>query len=263
MLLLLGLITTAWLLVEYTQNDVATDHFTSISLQEPSESQKFSASVTPRFSRVVRAVDNSGNAPMDEEPPMETSWMKELQELKELAAKDPDAALDRVAQMSEKEERVSALKAVCLQVAEKDPAKALTSAWALGLGHVADESSDGKTLEKLAGQWAVVDLAAAITWAGNQPGDEEERRDLIMKGIASVWAQTSPEDAAHLVATQMTPEKVQFEAAMVIVGRWAVRDYDQASAWVDLFPEGPIQERAKEELSKALTNRPPSETRSN
>lgn len=189
--------------------------------------------------------------------------MKEMRELKELAARDPDAALTQVAQMPDKEERVSALKAVCLQIAEKDPAKALTSAWELGLGHIADELSDGKTLEKLAGQWAVVDLSAALTWAGNQPGDEEKRRDLVMKGIASVWSQTSPEDAALLVTTQMTPEHEQFEAAMDVVRKWAVKDYDRAAAWVDMFPEGPIRDRAREELSSAITNQSPSEFKVN
>ena len=76
-----------------------------------------------------------------------------------------------------------------------------------------------------------------------------------MKGIASLWSQTAPADAASLVAEQMSPdEHEQLDAAMAVVGQWAARDYAGAAAWVELFPEGSIQDRGREELSKAVAN---------
>jgi lambda repressor-like predicted transcriptional regulator len=216
----------------------------------------------------ANAVDlEERNAPaekMADATPGRDGWGQTLQQARELATQDPTAALAWVGQLRLKEDRMTFLKEVCLQIARQDPAQAMTAAWDLGLGHFADESSDLLTLEKLAGQWAAADLPAALVWAGKQPADEEGRRDLIMKSLASALSQTWPEAAADLVATQMTPDQpAQINAVMTVVAQWAARNYAGASAWVDLFPKGPIQDRAKEELAKAVANQPPPETKTN
>jgi hypothetical protein len=61
-----------------------------------------------------------------------------------------------------------------------------------------------------------------------------------------------------VIAEQMSPEFLQFDSAMTLVNRWAQRDFSGASAWVSLFPEGPLQDRAREELSKGLMTQPQS-----
>jgi hypothetical protein len=200
------------------------------------------------------------NAPAEDEnvavTAIESSWAKELRELTELAARDPAAALAQVAGMADKEERNAALKAVCLQLATNNPALAVTAAWNLELGKFSDEPSDKVGLETFASQWAAADVPAALAWASELPADDEGRRDRILKGFVSILSQTLPEDAANLVTEDMNPDEVaQFDAAMMVVGQWAVRDYNAAKAWVDRFPEGPVRDRAREELAKALSQK--------
>ena len=193
---------------------------------------------------------------------VEGSWAKELRELKELAAKDPDAALAQVAQMSNKEERKAAARAVCLQLAPQDPAKAMTAAWGLGLGHFADEPVENATLEHLAKQWAEVDLVRAFVWASALPADEESRRDRVVKGIAMALSQVAPKEAARMVAEHINPDSsVQIEATMEVLRQWAARDYEGAVDWVALFPDGPFLDRGIGELAKAKSGQPLSETK--
>ena len=203
-------------------------------------------------------------ATAEEVPDVEIGWAKEMRELKELAVKDPDAALAQVAQTSDKEERKAALKEVCLLVAGKDPAKAMTAAWRLELGKFAEGPTESAALEDLARQWAAADLSAAFAWAVQQPVDEEERRDRVMKGIATAWSQTAPTEAARLVSEQINPDSnVQIDAAMTVLRQWAAQDYTGAATWVDHFPEGWMQDRAKEELAKARPDEPLAATNSN
>jgi hypothetical protein len=209
----------------------------------------------PGANTVALAESNAPAENMADAKPVLDVWGQTLRQVRELAAKNPTAALAWVGQLRLKEDRMTFLKEVCLQIARQDPAKAMTAAWDFGLGHFADESSDLVTLEKLAGQWAAADLPAALAWIGRQPADEEGRRDRVMQSLASALSQTWPEAAADLVATQMTPDNPpQINAAMTVVAQWAARNYAGASAWVDLFPKGPIQERAKKELAKAAAN---------
>lgn len=191
----------------------------------------------------------------DKPPEFEDSWARELRELKELAAKDPDAALARVSRMPEKHERRAATEKVCLVIADKDPAKAMTGAWNLELGLMADRSAESETLEILAKQWANVDLVKAFVWASALPPDEEARRDHIIKGIASAVSQSTPSVAARLVSEQMSPDSsVKVEATLDVLRQWAARDYAGAMAWAALFPEGPLRERGLEELAGAGTD---------
>lgn len=195
---------------------------------------------------------------------MEDSWAKELRELKELAANDPDVALARVAEMSDKHERKTAATAVCLVVAAKEPAKAMTAAWRLEVGKYADESAENEALESLAGQWAKTDLVKAFVWASALPADDEWRRDRVMKGIASMVAKISPAEAARMVTEHINPESsVQIDATIEVLREWAAREYVGAMAWASLFPQGPLRERGIEELASAGTARPAPENKAN
>ena len=199
--------------------------------------------------------DTSSEKSGPEEPADEGSWAKELRELKKLAAKDPDTALAQVAQMSNKEERKAAARAVCLQLAPQDPAKAMTAAWGLGLGQFADESVENAVLEHLAKQWAEVDLVKAFAWASALPADEESRRDRVVKGIAMALSQIAPTEAARMVAERINPDSsVQIEATMEVLRQWAARDYEGAIDWVALFPDGPFLDRGIGELAKAKSS---------
>lgn len=191
-------------------------------------------------------------------PALEDSWAKELRQLKTLAAKDPDAALAQVSKMPEKHERRAATEQVCLVIAEKNPAKAMTGAWKLDLGLMAEEAAETETLEALAKQWASADLVKAFVWASALPPDEESRRDHIIKGIASAVSQITPSVAARLVNEQMSADSsLKMEATLEVLRQWAARDYAGAMAWAAVFPEGPLRERGLEELASAGSNQSP------
>jgi hypothetical protein len=176
------------------------------------------------------------------------SWSRELRKLKELAALDPDAAIAGVMQLSDKEEREAAARAVCLELGRNNPELAMAAAWHFQLGKNGG-LAESAALESLAKEWASSDLTNALAWVSEQPRDEEGQRDRIVKSVATVWSERAPAEAAKLVAEQMTPGFAQFEAAMIVVRQWSLIDYPAAAAWTEIFPE-PARVRAREELSK-------------
>jgi hypothetical protein len=197
-------------------------------------------------------------------PPIESSWAKELRALKELAAQDADAALARVAAMSDKHERKSAAQAVCLVVAAQDPAKAMLAAWSNDLGKFTDESAEGTAVETLAKQWGEADLVKAFVWASGLPADDEARRDRVVKGIALALAQVAPAEAATMVAKHIHPDStVHIDAAIEVLRTWAAQEYPGAMAWAALFPAGPLRERGIEELANVVPGPPATESKTN
>jgi hypothetical protein len=196
------------------------------------------------------AVETTSDKSSEEMTLVESSWAKELRELKALAAQDPDAALARVARMADKHERKSAAQSVCLVVAAKDPAKAMLAAWNNDLGKFTDESSESIAVETLAKHWAEADLAKAFVWASVLPPDDEARRDRVVKGIALALAQVAPAEAAAMVAKHIHPDStVHIDAAIEVLRTWASQEYSGAMAWASLFPAGALRERSAEELA--------------
>jgi hypothetical protein len=275
MMLILAL--AAWVWLEHARKSVAATGDPVISAREaskPASANQDDLCLMPAPVSAVPEVALNTNSPTEGNslpedsgvavPATESSWAKELRELKELAARDPAAALERVARMSEKEERMSALKELCLQVATNDPPGAMNAAWHLGLGQLTDNPAEEAALENLAQRWAATDLPGALTWVSELPEDEDGRRDRALQGMAVALAQTAPAEAAGLVAEGITPgSRMQFNAAMVILRQWAVRDYAGASGWVDLFPEGSMRDRGREELVRSKPSQQSPENRSN
>jgi hypothetical protein len=222
-------------------------------LMEANEARSFSTSIAIDE---LPGEDTSTQESTEETPAIQGSWARELRQLRELALQDSEAALARVSQMSVAEEREAALKEVCLQLAASDPASAMNAAWRFQLGRLGG-LAESATLEDLARRWAAADLPAALAWVSQQPLDEAGQRDRVIKGIAAAWSEGSPADAAHLIAEYMSPNFAQWDAAMKLVGCWASADFAGAAAWVDLFPEGSTQDRAREELSKVVSTQQP------
>jgi len=52
----------------------------------------------------------------------------------------------------------------------------------------------------------------------------------------------------RFVVKQIPPGLTQTEAAIMVVHQWALRDPAGAASWVESFPEGPIRDRAVNEL---------------
>jgi len=228
-----------------------------VDLNAASEQQQTELAVADKasaFSTMASDILNNTLAEesVEEIPAIAGSWARELRQLKELAAEDPAAALTRASELSASEEREAALREVCIQISASNPALAMNAAWQYQLGKLGG-MAEVTALENLASQWATTDLLAALTWTDQQPPDEAGQRDRVIKGIASTWSQHAPADAARLIAESMSPNYPQFDAAMNLVGQWATTDFPGASAWVQLFPEGPLQDRGREELSKAVS----------
>lgn len=259
-LFLLSLISAGWLLMEFTRKPRAAVDPGKVSTPRSHANPHAVSSPASAFVGDIQHPEKPDEALTE----IENSWVKELRELRELAATDPDAALTRVAQMPDKHERKIAAEAVCLIAALKDPEKAMTAAWALDLGKFADEATDNTALENLAKQWAKVNLIEAFVWASALPADEEWRRDRVVKGIASALAQIAPAEAARMVAKHINSESsVQVEAAMEVLRQWALHDYAGAIAWAALFPEGAIRDRGIDELASIAPSPPPLDPPSN
>ena len=86
-----------------------------------------------------------------------------------------------------------------------------------------------------------------------EPGGES--RDKLAIRLTYVLSQTDPTAAAKLALEQMLPGSSQDEAVMIVVTQWANKDLPAANAWVQDFPEGPLQERAANELKMIAERR--------
>jgi hypothetical protein len=183
------------------------------------------------------------------DPEVGQRWERELRQLKALSDREPRAAFARIAEMAEKEEREAALLEVCVYLSASDPAFAMQAGWELGLGELGGRV-EMTALATLGSKWAVADPEAALAWACALPRDEMGRRDRVIKGIVAARCQSSPAEAAELIAEHMSPNQTQFVSAMRVVKQWAQTDYWAAADWVALFPDGPVREQGQEELSK-------------
>jgi len=164
-----------------------------------------------------------------------------LDQFRRWARQDPSAAWNWVLSQPDDDHRVEMLEEVCCQIAEDgDPARAVTLADNLHL-------TDPGTLANLEQQWAQKDLPAAREWAVAKPAGDGKNE--LLERVAYVWASTEPANAAQFVIEKMSPGNAQIEAAISVLHQWALRDFDGAKAWVELFPDGEIRERAVNELA--------------
>ena len=164
-----------------------------------------------------------------------------LDQLRQWAAEDSSAAWDWALKQPDSVRRVEMLEVLCYRVAQDgDPARAVALADNLHL------IAHG-TLANLEQQWAQTDLPAAREWAVAKPAGDEKNE--LLERVAYVWALADPENAARFVVEKMSPGNTQTEAAISVLHQWALRDFNGAEAWVELFPEGEIRQRAMNELA--------------
>jgi len=129
----------------------------------------------------------------------------------------------------------------CLELAERDPCEAVS----LAINSHTSDTHPG-LLENLVGQWATHDLQASHEWVLQQ--EVGEWRDKLMEHVAFVRSQADPVAAARIVTDEMTPGQTQTEAAIAVLHQWALRDLNAAAAWASAFPEGPLRQRAINEI---------------
>jgi len=157
------------------------------------------------------------------------------------ALHDGPAVLAWASQLPNPSERKFALSQACLQMSESDPRGAIQEAINYQLHEV-----DNGLLENLTAQWATEDLSAACDWVTRLPTGP--LRDRLMLHVALVWSKNDPAEAARLVLNQIPAGDNQNEAVISVVYQWALQDKEDAKAWVRLFPEGALRQRALNEI---------------
>ncbi|HEY1123355.1 MAG TPA: hypothetical protein VGE67_17200 [Haloferula sp.] len=156
------------------------------------------------------------------------------------ADSDPEAGARWCRSLGNAEEQLHCLRALCNRLAIADPARAMALVEANG-------EADTKALaQDIMQHWPRKDLKAAMAWVENR--QDPEARDSLWNHVALSLAEIDPKQAANLAAERITSEKIQDEAVISVVHQWMLKDRNAAAEWVELFPEGPLRERAKGEL---------------
>jgi hypothetical protein len=179
---------------------------------------------------------------VDPEIEKERIQEEKLRTFRDWARQQTEKAFEWALRQPDGPQRREVLVDVCYQVAQSDPAMAVSMAQQLCL-----DQGQGAVMENLIQQWAGQDLIAAYSWAQEQLPSEE--KDELMMRIAFVYSQTDPADAAQLVSEQIAPGQTQTEATMTVLHQWALQDMQGAVAWAQLFPAGTLRERAMNELN--------------
>jgi hypothetical protein len=161
-------------------------------------------------------------------------------ELRDWIARDPHAAIEWAVQQPLGEKRAEVLEAACFEIANVNPAEAVALAEKYALTNHA-------TLASLTPRWAQQDLRAAHAWVLAKPAGGE--RNELAARVGFVWSATEPTAAADFVIREIPPGSAQTEAAISVLHQWALRDFAGAKAWVELFPDGEIRQRAMNELA--------------
>lgn len=161
-------------------------------------------------------------------------------EWREWVARDPHAAVEWAVQQPAAEKRDEILEAACYEIANGDPAEAVALAEKHALTNYA-------ILANLTAQWAQQDLRAAHAWVLAKPAGYE--RNELAARVGFVWSASEPSAAAEFVVREIPPGPAQTEAAISVLHQWGLRNFNDAAAWVELFPAGEIRERALSELA--------------
>ena len=157
------------------------------------------------------------------------------------AQKDPAAALAWAAGIADPAQRQQAQEIICLDLAQRDPRKAVQTAIDTRLC-----DTDAGLLDNLTAQWADRDFAGAHDWVRQQEaGDWHEE---LTAHIAFIGSKSDPAVAAQIVVGEMTPGPRQDEAAISVLHQWAQSDLEAAAAWANAFPEGNLHRRALAEI---------------
>lgn len=187
----------------------------------------------------LRPADNGDasnqDVTVDEDP---NALLRKLRALAVVNFKDAKAA---ALTLPAGPERDQALEAVCLGLAETRPDKAVQEAMSLQLNE-----RSASVVENLVQQWGAADAPAALAWAeALSPGPEQNQ--FVMQ-ITFALSKIDPVDAAQVAMQQIPSGATQDEAVMSVLNQWANQDLVAAANWVKIFPAGPLQNRAIDEL---------------
>ena len=156
------------------------------------------------------------------------------------ADSDPEAGAQWCRSLAGADEQLHCLRALCNRLATMDPARAMALAEAHG-----DMDTD-VLAQDIMQHWPRKDLKTAMAWVENR--QDPEMRDSLWNHLTLSLAEIDPRQAANLAVERIVSEKIQDEAVVSVVHQWVLKDRKAAAEWVELFPEGPLRERARGEL---------------
>ncbi|MEK7953529.1 hypothetical protein [Luteolibacter soli] len=156
------------------------------------------------------------------------------------ASSDPEAGVEWCESLGNAEEQHYCIRTICNQLAITDPARAMTLAEEHG------GSEKNALAEDIMHHWPRKDLKAAMAWVENR--QDPGLKDSLWNHLALSLAEIDPKQAANLAAERISSEKIQDEAVISVLHQWALKDRNAAAEWVELFPDGPLRERAKGEV---------------
>jgi len=216
----------------------------------PEQSPAFAPSMRERFpgaplagkwGRRIPKRANSEGIPAASPFPEGGSW----DEIRDWVTQNRDASLAWVSNAAAGPMRDDVSELVCIQLGQTNPPQALALAERLGGSH------EMSVMENVTQLWAEQDQQAAYSWAVSRPPGQQ--RDLLLGRIAFVESKSSPEEAAKLVALEISAGAAQNEAAMSVLNQWAAKDANAALSWAQSFPEGNLRDRAINEV-KGVAN---------
>jgi hypothetical protein len=136
-------------------------------------------------------------------------------------------------EISDGDWKQSVLKSASLELAESDPAGAISLARRLNAEAVRTE-----VLQAVTHDWIAHEPRAALDWI-TQINDAALREGLLAVGAKAIAA-TDPDLAAGWLVTAVKSERILNDTALSIVESWAAQDPAKAAKWVALFPlQGP------------------------
>lgn len=127
-------------------------------------------------------------------------------------------------------------------LAQRDPAAAMAMLEEHQLS--SDPTASGTVLH----HWARRDMTAASEWVSLQA--DEALRDASWNRIAMSLSESQPAQAATLVAEKIADPLQQEEAVISVLHQWILRDRKAAAAWVALFPDDSLRQRAEAEFPR-------------
>ena len=154
---------------------------------------------------------------------------------------DPTNAMNWAGSLSDNAARGQALAAVAGEAVRSQPLMALQIALDLPAGQQRDD-----LIQRGAMQWASEDAASAAAWVSQIP--QGDLRNQTLSGVAIVWSASAPVDAANWALKELPPGRLLDDTVISIVQRWAQKDMEGATAWVEQFPKGELRATAVENL---------------
>ena len=178
--------------------------------------------------------------------PQDSARENAVRELAQAWGKAAPTAAERWARtLEDPAERERALTHLCLEVEARDPREALRIAGSHRL--------HPGMVDAIAARWAAADFDGASSWAADLP--EGEARDRVWMQLVRTRAGNAPAEAATMLSESPLSGKARDEAAMSVLHQWLLTDPEAARQWVELFPDGPLKERATVEVQSMSAHR--------